>query len=248
MKKTIITLLTIGICWHCVAQEEEKEPGPASRAYHSYRQYTTTPPYGLAEVQRLIKVKTVKREDEDDSGVDSLPPKLYQPLSLREKFTYNMIYGESFYQNCDIDMPVPDEEKKIFGNLPRLFSEEGWSDRQRDFFKDNKDSVIALMTESIGRVKRIGLNYKHVIVDINATSMIPFLISMYNLQKRDHDILTVLMLLMRNNKYPPFMESVSYSKLYAGKESYYVGSLQFNSANEALIIQRATDFYNGLSK
>ena len=231
------------------SQEEQKAPSPASQAYHHYRKYKTNPPYGLEKVQQLIKDKTIRREDPDaDAGTDSLPEKLYRSLSFREKFTYNMIYGESYAQTCDIDEAVVDEEKKIFGNLHSLFSEEAWGDRQDAFFKDNKDSVIALMTESIGRVNRVGLNYKHAIVDINATSMIPLLIDMYNLQKKDHDILTVLLLLMKNNKYPPFMGSISYEKLYAGKDTYYDRSLVFNSANEALIIQRATDFYNGLSK
>jgi hypothetical protein len=36
--------------------------------------------------------------------------------------------------------------------------------------------------------------------------------------------------------------------LYANKESYYEGALVFNQANEELIIQRATDLYNGLAK
>ena len=81
-----------------------------------------------------------------------------------------------------------------------------------------------------------------------ATSMIPLLISTYNLQKKDHDILTVLVLLMKNNYYPPFIKSISYDKMYAGKDVYYHGSIVFNSANEALVIQRATDFYNGLPK
>ena len=248
MKKTYPLVLALIAWFGCLAQDDYNA-GPESKAYHKYRQYATTPPYGVERVRQLIKGRTIKKEDEGgDSGIDSLPEKLYRSLPVREQFTYNMIYGESYHQNCDINAAVRDEEKKIFGNLPGLFDEEGWSDRQRDFFKDNKDSVIALMTESIGRAKRVGLNYKHVIVDINATSMIPLLIDMYNLQKKDHDILTVLMLLMRNNKYPPFMESLSYKKLYEGKESYYNGSLVFNSANEALIIQRATDFYNGLSK
>jgi len=48
--------------------------------------------------------------------------------------------------------------------------------------------------------------------------------------------------------YAPFYASVSYKKLYAGKDRYFVGSLVFNAANEALIIRRATDFYNGLGK
>jgi hypothetical protein len=249
MKKTYALLFAILVCSCCRAQDDQKEAGPESQAYHEYRHYKTTPPYGLEKVRQLIKYKTVRREDPDeDAGKDSLPEKLYRSLSLREKFTYNMIYGEYFSQNCDIDEATRDEEKKIFANLPQLFSEKSWSERQENFFKDNKDSVIALMTESIGRTKRVGLNYKYTIVDINATSMIPFLISTYNLQKKDHDILTVLILLMKDNNYPAFMGSVSYSKLYAGKDTYYNRAIVFNVANEALIIQRATDFYDGLSK
>jgi hypothetical protein len=249
MKKIFAFFLSVIVCSSCLAQEEYKDPSPATMAYHTYRKYTTTPPYGLEKVRELIKKKTVRKADQDDdSGTDSLPTRLYASLSLREKFTYNMIYGESYSQNCDAGWVYPDEEKKIYGNLPDLFGEQSWGQRQISFFKDNKDSVIALMTESIGRARRVGLNYKYVIVQINATSMIPLLIDIYNLQKKDNDILTVLMLLMRNNQYPPFIQSISYQKLYAGKEPYYMGSLVFNEANEALIIQRATDFYNGLSK
>jgi hypothetical protein len=250
MKKIFVLLYTLVICSWCIAQDSDKEPGPTSLAYHETRQYTTTPPYGLENVQRLIKTKTVKRDapEMEDVGSDSLPEKLYQALAIREKFTYNMIYGESFSQNCDGFFPVVDEEKKIFAKLPRLFLDNYWSKRQHDFFQDNKDSVIWLMTESIGRAKRVGLDYKHVIVDINATSMIPLLIATYNLQKKDHDILTVLNLLMKKNQYPPFMSSATYAKLYANKESYYEGALVFNLANEDLIIQRATDLYNGLAK
>jgi hypothetical protein len=251
MKKTFVLLYTLAICSCCIAQEFDKPPSPASAAYHEARQYTTTPPYGLEKVQRLIKSKTVKRnEPDEDAGTDSLPEKLYQSLAVREKFTYNMIYGESYSQNCDGFWPVLDEDKKIFANLPPAFlnKDNYWSKRQKDFFKDNKDSVIALMTESINRVKRVGLDYKHVIVDINATSMIPLLIATYNLQKKDHDILTVLNLLMEKSQYPPFMSSATYAKLYANKESYYEGALVFNQANEELIIQRATDLYNGLAK
>jgi hypothetical protein len=104
------------------------------------------------------------------------------------------------------------------------------------------------MTASIGRSHRVGINYKHVIVKINATEMIPLLISTYNIDKKDHDLLTVLNLLMLNNKYQPFMTSESYRKLYAKEDSRWEAHLTFNDANEALIIQRATEFYDGLPK
>lgn len=197
MKKKLMLLLAVATASRCLAQEL----GKATLANHAIREFRTTPPYGLEKVRQLIKTRTVRREDEDDeTGTDSLPEKLYRALSLREKFTYNMIYGESYSQNCDAGWIYPDEEKKIFGQLPDLFGEQNWSDRQLAFFSVNKDTVIALM------------------------------------------------LLGRINEYPVFKASISYQKLYAGKEKYYNGSLVFNSANEALIIQRATDFYNGRPK
>ncbi len=47
--------------------------------------------------------------------------------------------------------------------------------------------------------------------------MIPFPISTYNTDRKDHDILTLLMLLMQQNKYPVFVASASYAKLYGDK-------------------------------
>jgi hypothetical protein len=87
MKKIYALLFTIlaGSC--CWAQDDYKPAGPESRAYHQYRHYSTTPPYGLEKVQQLIKARTVRRgnPDYEDAGTDSLPEKLYRSLSLREK-------------------------------------------------------------------------------------------------------------------------------------------------------------------
>ena len=198
MKKITLFLLMIAVSLISRAQDEtEKRPSAASKAYHKSRQRSTTPPYGLEKIQSLLpKMKDVPDKDNEDIGTRALTGKTYASLSLSEKFTYNMIHGESYFQNCDIFLPYLDEEKKIFARLPPLFSEEGWSDRQTKFFIDNKDSVILLMTASINRTHYVGLNYKHVVVDINATSMIPFLIDFYKQKREDQDILTVLILLM----------------------------------------------------
>lgn len=48
-------------------------------------------------------------------------------------------------------------------------------------------------------------------------------------------------------KYKEFMESQSYKKLYAPVVNYDT-YLNFNVANEELIIKRATGFYHGVSK
>jgi hypothetical protein len=248
MKKITPFLLLIAVSLIGRAQDEtEKRPSTASQAYHESRQKTTTPPYGLEKIQSLLpKMKDVPDKDNEDEGTLALTEKTYASLSLPEKFTYNMIHGESYFQSCDAFLPYLEEEKKVFARLPPLFSEQGWSKRQTKFFLDNKDSVILLMTASINRTHYVGLNYKQVIVDINATSMIPLFIDIYKLKRNDHDILTVLLLLMLNNAYPPFVSSTSHHKLYASEGSSYSAYLICNTANQDLIIQRATDFYNGL--
>jgi hypothetical protein len=245
MKKIFSFIFLFLIINSLVAQEDEtsKPISKESEAYHSYRLYTATPPYGLQKVNGLIaKIAADSEENE------KLSNKKYLSMSLREKFTYNMINAEDYSQNCDMMPEIQNEQKKIFAQLPDAFGEYDWSDRQEKFFKENRDSVIELMNASILRTKRVGLNYKDVIVMINATSMIPLLIKTYNRDKKDHDILTVLMLLMKKNDYAEFINSSSFKKLYVDDESSYRVYLSLNSANEELIIKRASDFYNGLSK
>ena len=223
-----------------IAQEESewKEASPESQAYHDYRMKTTVPPYGLAKVKALIT--GIAASDDDNEALDT---KEYLALSLREKFTYNMIHAESYSQNCDAMPPIQDEHKKIAGHLPDAFGEWSWSNRQTDFLVTNRDSVMEIIKESANRSKRLGLNYKDAIVEINGLEMIPFLVEFYNRDHKDLDILTVLLLLMHNVKYPPFMTSASNTKLY-GDNSDYRAFLQYNKANEELIIKRVMDLYN----
>lgn len=220
-----------------------KEPSKESQAYHDYRTENSEPSYGLKKIEAFIK--KIKADDEDNEKLDV---KSYSALTLREKFTYHMIHAESYSQNCDAMPPIQDEHKKIFAQLPDAFGEYGWSDRQINFFKANKDSVIKFMEEIILKDNRVGVNFKEAIVEMNAKEMIPFLVQTYNATKKDHDILTVLLLLMKQNKYQPFMVSTSYKKLYGDEDASYESYLNFNTANEELIIKRATDFYNGLKK
>jgi hypothetical protein len=239
----VALILLSGSCLHAQdAAEEYKEPSKESMEYNGFRQFKYAPPYGLRKVMKLVeKMKT------DENDQKKLLQRDYQALSLREKFTYHMIHAESFSQNCDVMPPIQDEHKKIFGHLPDDFGEYAWSERQINFFKNNKDSVIKLMKECIAMEKRIGLNFKHAIVQMNATELIPFLISTYKAaSKKDHDILTVLMLFMKRNRYASFLSSASNKKLY-GDESGFQSFILYNTANEDLIIKRATDFYNGLA-
>lgn len=222
-------------------ESEWKEASAESQAYHAYRLKNTVPPYGLVKVKALVD--GIKSGDDDNLVLNA---KTYSALPLREKFTYHMIHAESYSQNCDVIPPIQDEHQKVMAHLPDAFDEYSWSQRQIDFLEGNRDSVIAIIEESANRSKRLGLNYKHAIAEIRAVEMIPFLIEFYKRDYKDHDILTVLLLLMKSVNYPPFTGSASYPKLY-GKGVTYNSFIQYNKANEELICKRAMDLYNSIN-
>ncbi len=212
-------------------------------AYREFRAQPSVPPYGLSKIKALIaKIKPLSDYDNSDIGISPLPQKDYDALSLREKFTYTMIHPEMYAQNCAIFVPQSNEDQKIFGYLISWMNEETWSDRQLQFLVQNRDSVMAIIKESVTRSKRMGVNYKDALVEINAWETIPFLISYYNGNKKDKDIITTLMLLMKKGNYADFLKSKSYKNLY-GVADNYESSMAFNKANEELTLQRAQAYY-----
>jgi len=235
--KPFIFSLLLAMPTITLAQDEVAWPEPSieSQNYTKYRATISKPPFGLAKVQALI---SNLRNDEM-----ALNAKKYQALSMREQFTYNMIYGEIDDQSCDAQPEILDEQKKIFSRLPDFFGDSGWGPRQLKFFVAHRDTVLKLIKESTLRSNHMGANYKQVIVDLKANAMIPFVIEVYRANPKDKDLLTVLLLLMSEGKYVPFLQSSGYKKLY-GDENDYRTYLEFNVANEQLIISRAMAFYN----
>jgi hypothetical protein len=221
-----------------MVEDVYKEPSKESKAYNKYRQVNTEPSYGLAKIKKLIKA--IKTNDEDDPA---LSIKTFNSLSTKEKFTYCMIHPESFSQNCDAMPPVLDEQKKIFAFLPDAYDELSLSDRQMKFLNSNKDSVLSWIKQVATEKNRVGVNFKEVIVAIGSKSIVPFLVDFYKKTKKDHDILTTLILLMENAKYKPHMNSQMHQKLFedSGQWPRYIN---LNNANADLILKRAMDFYN----
>lgn len=243
--KIILSLFFILISTTLFSQRQRKgNPVKENTNYSELRVKPTVPPYGLTRIREMIK-KIKSDEDENEA----LNQKDYDALSLREKFTYHMIHAESYSQNCDAMPPIKNEDKKIFAYLPDAFTEYAWSERQTKFLSGNRDSVISFMRESMKRSKRAGVNFKQAMLEINAKEMIPDIIETFRANKavKDLDLLTVMMLLMKDNEYEPYLLSGSYKKLYA-EETSYQSYLNYNKANEDLIVKRAMDFYNAEKK
>ncbi|HWD37577.1 MAG TPA: hypothetical protein VG944_01900 [Fimbriimonas sp.] len=221
-----------------VAQDRPVQSA-ASRAYHEYRLVTTDPPYGLKKVHSLIA--HIKDNGSDNKVISA---KTFSALSTKEKFTYCMEHAENFAQNCDPMPPILGEESKIFSHVPDSFEGDyEWSDRQEDFMKSHRGTVVGLLRKMIHTNRRVGLNVKQAIILLDAYDLIPDLAAAYRRTPRDKDILTVYCCLMRDGKFKPFMKSITYHKLYGDESTSYKSFIAANAANAKLTTDRAMAYY-----
>ncbi|HVT12270.1 MAG TPA: hypothetical protein VHE55_08380 [Fimbriimonadaceae bacterium] len=236
--KKLLWLIALSAAVSAVAQDRWPKPSSASRKYHEYRIEMTEPTFGLAKVKAIIaKIKPDSEENQ------RLTNKRFNSLSFEEKFTFTMIHAEDFAQNCDVMPPIMDEQKKIFAFTPDgLGEEQTWSDRQRDFLTKNRAKVIALLRSTIRTRHRVGANLKQAIELLDANELIPDVIAVYRRDRKDHDILTMLMLLMKDAKYKPFLASGLYAKLYADEGTSYKAFVAADAAHERPILDLATAF------
>lgn len=218
--------------------------GAVSQKYRVYRETPSKPVFGLSKIEALIK-KHKLNVDGDDS---KLPDSVYKSLTTSERFTYHMLHGEAYAQNCDA-MPVyADEEKRIWGFPPSAFNNErAWSEEQLKTIKANRKAFLPLVVKTMNTRQKLGCNLKQVIIDLNAVELIPDLCAFYKKKRYDHDILSVLMILMKEGKYEPFLKSQSFKKLYS-EEASYQAFLVANRENQDLIMSRANDFYKQTRK
>ncbi len=242
MKKATALLLAPLLANLAAAQMfGEGNVSQASKRYHAYRFETTQPPYGLAKVKAIIKGIKPKKGGVDDMG-DVRATAAWGRMTTEERFTYCMLHGEDPSQNCNAMPWLVDEERKVFAYPAGFFGDEVWSERQMAFLRSRRSDVVRLLRGTIRARGRVGANLKDTIAYLNTNELIPDLIWAYNRDRKDQDILTVLMLLMREGKYAPFMASPTYKKLYgegAMSDSFVVA----NEANRKLMFERAMAFY-----
>ncbi len=241
MKKILIScLLIISSCGG-----KKHAMGVAKTGQNDNKTFVTAesldaePPYGLEKVRKMLTIKKG-----DLLNYASMNDTAYASLSLRERFTYHMINPEQYAQTCTIYFPKDDEYKQIAAQLPRISEGFTWGERQWKFFSTNRDSVIALMEECIKKESKVGLNFKRVIEYLDAKEIIPLLVNTYNNGRNDHGLLTVLMLLMKEGKYAPFLATQLYQKLYANENASYKSNTKFNSENERFIVELATSYHH----
>ncbi|MCW5937504.1 MAG: hypothetical protein KIT11_09385 [Fimbriimonadaceae bacterium] len=238
--KAVFTLALFGFSALAICQEEGSyvRPSSASRQYNEYRKQLTEPLRHVAKIKALVA--RLKRNENDDL---MLPDKVYNSLSVDEKFTFCMLHGEYFSQNCDAMPPIQDEDKKIFPFPPAAFGDEAtWSQRQLDFMAKNRAKVVSLLRETIRARQRVGVNFKAAIDYLNAWELIPDLIAEYRRDRKDHDILTLLMLQMRKAEYEPFFYCEAYLALY-GDDSGYQAFMPHTVPTEQEILRLARGFY-----
>ncbi|RYG68546.1 hypothetical protein EON80_11440 [bacterium] len=211
---------------------------PATRKYRDYRLVATEPSFGLAKVKAIIKA--IKPKEQGDGELNATTD--WAKMSTAEKFTYCMLHGEVSTQVCDVPPWVVGEENKIFGSLSASFSEQSWSDRQRAFLKAERREVVRLMRSTMSRSRRVGVNLKEAIAQLGLYELIPDLATAYRRDRKDHDILTVMLILMKDGKDIPFSKTITYRKLY-GPDADFTSYIVSNRANQDLVLQRAKAYY-----
>ncbi|WP_128331332.1 hypothetical protein [Apibacter sp. HY039] len=243
MKKTILLFCILWAVNFASAQEDIN-----ITKYQDSRLKEAVPSYALSKVEKLIsklKQSSESLNQDTKNDISKLSDKDFEKLSVKEKFTYTMLYPESVSKN-NLNIPaISDEENKIFGYLPDFKSNKKWSDRQISFLTSNKKEVIALIKESCLKDKFIGLNYKKALVKVKAIEAIPFLIDFYKYKdSKDKDILTALSLIVKDGRYFHYIRANIYKDLYGNddkpvEESY----IDDTASNEEYILKTASNFY-----
>lgn len=230
-----LVLVSIGFA------QEEPTNDQATIKYHEWRQRNTQPAYGLAKVKALVaKLKKKARSNDSFEATVGLSPKELAKLSFKERFTYNMIHGEYYTQNCDAFMATKNEQNMIYAHAPEGYEDDNyWSDAQRAWFKKNRNQIIPLIRETMR--KDAGANVKAAIVEMSAVELIPDIVAKYRVDRKDHDLLTTLNMLMLNGKYAPFMKSPMFTTFYSDSAMYRSG-IEATRENQDKILRLATEY------
>ncbi|CVK16697.1 hypothetical protein Ga0061079_10987 [Apibacter mensalis] len=251
MKEKYLLIILLMFTIYNAQETENKTYVDSSNTNNSYRKErlkNSIPSYNLSKIEKLIAKSMSMNSFEETKNTDNinfhLSEKDFNKLTIKEKFTYTMIYPEIIPSNVNTDSTIIHEENKIFGMLPSSNNYPKWSVRQKKFLNQYRKNIQEFIQESSSKNQYMGLNFKKALLEINAIESIPFLINFYNsTDKNDKDLLTVLMLLVKNGKYYPFIRSNVYRQLYNDNENIQEFYIDYSDKNEEYILKTAHNFY-----
>ena len=173
-----------------------------------------------------------------------------QPAAAKTATTPKMATEIATTAAAETSPPAPSSppsptEDQLYGFLDINNDGLMMSDRQLMCLKTIRNYVMNSIKVDAELKGYLPLNYKSVIIDLNAVEMIPWLVDFFKrkTKEKDGDILTIFFNLMVVNKYPPFMKSISYQWLFV-RSDRRPNSIIFNSANAKLTIERAMGLYS----
>lgn len=245
-KFLLIILLIFNIY---IAQETENKISIDSTNIKSINQEerlkNSIPSYNLSKIEKLIsKLSSMNGIESNEYNDRYISEKDFDKLTIKEKFTYTMVYPEIKSSSEGMDALAIYEENKIFGELPTSVNDPKWSARQKKFLKQYRKNIQEFIRETSLKNQYMGLNFKKALLEINAIESIPFLVDFYNsTDKNDKDLLTVLMLLVKKGKYYPFVRSNVYRQLYNDDVNSQVSCIDYSDINEEYILKTAHNFY-----
>ncbi|MFN5319207.1 MAG: hypothetical protein ACK5CY_10255 [Bacteroidia bacterium] len=198
----------------------------------------------IDEKKIIIDSKIGNLEYEEDY-YSVVTDEVFEALTLYEKFLYCVVYPEDFSQNCNPDAQVHQKQinKRLYGWISDA-NEYQLSYRQIEFLKQNRAVIIEYIKNDVEYFKSLPEAYKNILIEIDATELIPWLIHVFEnyTMRSDGQLLTVFFQLMRNNEYVPFTTSTSFNKLY-GFADHRINYIEFNNANINLTVERAMGLY-----
>lgn len=218
----------------------------AALAYHAYRQRTTEPPFNLAKVKALVasgQTAHLTSSPRADIG-KTLPEAKFNKLSLEEQFTYNMLYPETWSQNCIGRGAEIHEANRIYRRAPVEFDAAYfWSEKQIKWFRSHRREVVGFLRRTIAARHDAGSNVKQAIVQIQGYELIPELIDLFRNNRKDKDLLSTMVTLMDNGKYKPFQTSDIGIKMVSPK-AHAREPLAATKTNEDFILSQAKAYYD----
>lgn len=169
-------------------------------------------------MSNLKKTRLVTSKSETDYSPYNyikLPDSVFNTLTSKEKFVYAFKYPERFLQNCSGYFSEKLDAPFLHPSLPYQMDGLILSPRQNKSLEESRNAILPYFNEVIKISENIGNDYKRVIVNLKAFECLPALMHKYDTSRiKDNYILTIGLLLMKNDKYLDFLDSDIYKLVY----------------------------------